>query len=292
MALRNTTEILDEIRTNYQRYLKSFAMDLVVVLVAVAYIFYQMITLKPTELNPFVLIAQAFIGIVCGVIIKQALGENGFSRGYNSNVWAEEEEKYNDACNTANQYMDRVDNFYQYEEIEKRKNYRRQKLQGARLKYDQWFDGDGNYIGTKEMFDKLDLKQKIIVKRCITVKIFVLNLFSQYEVTTDQDTHRETTDKIQRGKNIARNTVSATLIAIIGVYFVPMINNWSWASFISASMQVTLWVLFGVLQLYTNYNFVVQDRVAVLRKKKEIIKRFTCECDKGMYLHSPYDSVE
>ena len=55
-------------------------------------------------------------------------------------------------------------------------------------------------------------------------------------------------------------------------------------------MQVTLWVLFGILQLYTNYNFVVQDLVAVLRKKKEEIKRFITNCDKGMYKLSPYDT--
>ena len=38
--------------------------------------------------------------------------------------------------------MERVDNFYQCEEIEKKKNYRRQHLQEIRLKYDNWFDKD------------------------------------------------------------------------------------------------------------------------------------------------------
>ena len=88
---------------------------------------------------------------------------------------------------------------------------------------------------------------------------------------------------------MAKNTISATLIAIIGVYFVPLLNSWSWASFISATMQVTLWVLFGIIQLYTNYNFIVQDKVALLRTKKECIRRFTTGCEKGLYVKSPYD---
>lgn len=285
-------ELIDEIRNNYGKYLKTFAMDLIVVLIAIAYIFYQMVTLEPNEINPIVLIAQAFIGIVCGVAIKQALGENGFSKGYNSKYWVDEEDKYNDACNTANPYMERVDNFYLYEEIEKKKNYRLQHLQGARLKYDQWFDIEGNYIGKKEDYNKLDLHQKIVLKKCIKVKIYVLNLFSQYSVASDQDTKRETTDKSQRARNVMKNTLSATFIAIIGVYFVPMLNEWSWASFVSSTMQVAMWVLFGVLQLYTNYNFVVQDKVSLLRKKKEIIKRFTSGCEQGLYTKSPYDLVE
>ena len=279
---------LEELQGLTSKYIKSIAMDFVVVIVAIAYIFYQMVTLEPTELNPLVLIAQAIMGIICGVVIKQALGENGFSRGYNSKIWVEEEQKYNDACNTANPYMERVDNYYQCEEIEKKRNYRRTKLQGIRLKYDEWFDGMGNYIGTIDNYNKLDGKQKRVLNKCIKVKVYPLNLFSQYSISSDQDTKQEVTDRIQRGRNIAKNTISATLIAIIGVYFVPLLNHWSWASFISATMQVALWVLFGIIQLYANYNFVVQDRVSVLRTKKENIKRFTVGCENGLYLISPH----
>ena len=85
-------EKVEEFKANPVRYLKSFAMDLVVVIVAVAYVFYQMVNLEPTNTNPIVLIAKAFISIVCGVVIKAALGENGFSKGYNSDKWASEEE--------------------------------------------------------------------------------------------------------------------------------------------------------------------------------------------------------
>lgn len=287
---------LEDIQSFTSRYIKSIAMDFVVVLVAFAYIFYQMITLKTTELNPLVLLAQGIMGIICGVVIKQALGENGFSRGYNSKFWLEEENKYNDACNTANPYMERVDNFYQYEEIEKKKNYRRQHLQEIRLKYDNWFDKDGNYIGKslKELKTEktLDRKQLRVLAKCIKVKIYPLNLFSQYAISTEQDTKKEITDKEKRARNITQNTIMATLVAIIGVYFIPQITGWNWANFISATMQVALWVMFGIIQLYTNYNFVVQDKVATLRRKKEIIRRFTSGCEKGLYIKGPYDTQD
>lgn len=284
-------EKLEELQNFTLRYIKTIAMDLVVILVALAYIFYQMITLKPTELNPLVLLAQGVMGIICGVVIKQALGENGFAKGYTSKHWNEEEEKYNDACTKAVPYMDRADNFYEFEKIEKKKNYRRQHLQEVRLRYDSWFDKDGNYIGSDDAFNKLDRKQKRVVRKCIKVKIYPLNLFGQYTISTDQDTKKEPTVKAQRIKNTTSNTVTATIIAIIGVYFIPQITGWNWASFISATMQVSMWVLFGILQLYTNYNFVVQDLVSVLRKKKEEIKRFIAGCEKGLYQHSPYDDV-
>lgn len=285
-------EKLEEIQGVASRYIKTIAMDLVVVLVAIAYVFYQMVTLEVTELNPLVLLAEAAVGIIAGVVIKQSLGENGFSRGYNSTIWAEEEDKYNAACNTANPYMERVDNFYMYEEIDKKKNYRRQHLQEIRLKYDMWFDKEGNYIGNDEEYAKLDRKQKRVLNKCIKVKIYPLNLFSQYTISTEQDTKKEITDKEKRTKNIMQNTIAATLIAVIGVYFIPQVKGWNWGSFISSTMQVALWIMFGIIQLYTNYNYVVQDKVAILRKKKETIRRFTSGCEKGLYLYSPYDTIE
>ena len=274
------------------KYIKTIAMDFVVVLVSVAYVFYQMITFEPTGLNPWVLLAQAVVGIICGVTIKQSLGENGFSRGYNSDTWGKEEDKYNEACDIALPYMDKVDNFYQYEEIEKKKNYRRQHLQEVRLKYSMWFDNDGNYIGTKEELDKLDRKQKRVLRKCVRVKIYPLNLFGQYTISTDSDTRKEITDKDKRAQNIAQNTLFASLIAMVGVYLVPQLNGWNWASFIASTLQVALWIMFGFVQLYTNYNFIVQDKVALLRRKKETIQRFIKGAEKGLYDKSPYDDEE
>lgn len=279
-----------ELKENPFRYIRGLAMDIVVVVVGLAYVLYQMVTLETTQLNPLVLIAEAFMGIVCGVVIKQALGENGFSKGYNSQYWQDEEAKYNESCNKAIPYMERVDNYYISEEIEKRRNYRREHLQGARLKYSNWFDFDGNYIGDEETFNKLTRRQKRVIKRCVRVKIYIPNLFSEYETSSEQYTHKEITDKRRKARNMTKNTLTATIIAVIGVYFVP-IANWNVASLITSTMQVALWVLFGVLQLYDNYSFVINDKTALLRKKKEGISKFVTGCEKNQYLTNPYDKI-
>ena len=278
----------DTIREFTGKYLKTIAMDLIVVIVAIAYVFYQMVSFEETKLNPLVLFAQAIMGIICGIIIKISLGENGFSKGYNSPVWIEEEQKYNEACDNSSDYIDeRLENYYLCKEIEKKELFRRKNLQAARLKYSHWFNDDGDFIGTKEEIKKLKLYQKFVLNRCVRVKVYPLNLFSEYANTSEQDTKKEATDKTQRAKNVAKNSVSAVIIAIIGVYFIPLFN-WNWASLIASTMQVALWVMFGILQLYTNYNFIVRDRVAILRKKKEEMIIFVKNCDKGMYRENPY----
>lgn len=281
---------IKELIQNNSRYIKSALMDIVVAVVGVAYVLYKMITLEPADLNPIVLIAEAFIGIICGVVIKQALGENGFSKGYNSHFWLEEEQKYNESCNIAIPYIERVDNFYIAEEIEKKRNYRREHLQGARLKYNNWFDFDGNYIGKEEDYKKLTRTQRRILNKCIRVRIFIPNLFSEYATASEQYTHKEITDRRQKTKNMTKNTLSATIVAIIGVYFIP-VAQWNVASLISATMQVALWVIFGILQLYQNYSFVIIDKTALLRKKKQDISKFVTGCKADLYKINPYDKL-
>ena len=285
-------DLKEEMIENTTKYIKSIAMDLMVVLVGLAYVFYQMVTLETTELNPLILITQALVGIIAGVVIKQALGENGFSKGYNSQKWQEEEDKYNETCLLANDYIDeRLDNFYLTIEKEKKANYRRNHLQAVRLKYSNWFDENGNYIATQEQYKTLDFRQKLAIKKCLKVRIYVLNMFSEYSTSIEQDTKKEKTDKSQRLSNMTRNTLSAVLIALAGAYFIPVISGWSWGSFIMATLQVSLWSVFGVIQLYQNYNFVVHERVAILRKKKELILRFKKGCENQQYLHSPYEET-
>lgn len=278
----------EDFKDNPGRYLKSLAMDIAVAVVGVAYIFYQMVKLEPTNVNPITLIASAIISIICGIIIKQALGENGFTKGYNSKEWMEEEAKYNASCNDLIQYLPLVNNYYLYQEAERRANTRRMILQGKRLRYQDWFDKEGNYIGTKEAYKQLDFVQKIAMQKAIRLKVHVLNLFSEYASSYSGAKDKEITDRGQRVRNLSKNTISAILVSVIGVYFVPVLTGWNWATMISSTMSVALWVLFGMMQYYSNYNFVVHDRVNLLKKKKEDMAVFEKGSKEHRYDHPPF----
>ena len=277
-------ELGDKIR----RFWKSGLLNLVTVGIAVAYVLYNEVTLQATNLELWSLLTKAGIGILCGVLIKQGLGENGFTIGYNSAIWGEEMTKYNAACNSANQYMDRVENFYYAQEIEKRIDYRRKLLMGARLRYVDFFDEEENFIG-EEMMAKITRWQRRVVRKCVKVKIYNLNLFSEYSKDTASATKRETGDKQQRVKMLGKNSVSQTLFAIAGAYFVPVMDGWNWGSFIFATLQVVWWCGAGVMQSYNNYNYIIIDKVNKLKTKKELIQKFIFGCDKGLYIENPYE---
>ena len=277
--------------SKFKRDLKTAGIAIVGVLTGLVYIFYQMLKIEPTFLNPFVLVSTAILSIICSLVIKQVVGECGFIKAYSSDTWLDEEEKYNQSCAGAIDNMDLVDNFYAQEEIDKRRQYRRTALQGVRLRYVDWFDANGNYIGTDEKYDKLTRQQKRVVRKCIKVKIHILNLFSEYEISMESYERKERTDSSQRRKSLGKNARSAILISSLGVYFTFNFTNFSWGSFWASMIQVILWIALGLMQAVTNYYFVTKDRVSILRRKKELIQKFINGCKENKYNQNPYDTA-
>ena len=280
-----------EIGNKIRKFWKNGMLSLAVIAISLAYVFYNEVTIERTELVLWQVLAKAIIGILCGVLIKQGIGENGFTIGYNSKLWEGEMGKYNESCNMANKYMDRVENFYYSQEIEKRTEYRRAMLMNARLRYSDFFDDQENFIG-EDKIKKLTREQRRIVNKCIRVKIYNLNLFSEYSRETASATKKETGDSTQRFKMFGKNSLSQTLVAIAGAYFVPVMDGWNWAKFIWATLQVAMWATTGIMQAYYNYNYIIVDKVNKLKTKKELIQKFVYGCDKGMYQFNPYKERE
>lgn len=284
-------------------FIKGNFINFIIVLTSLAYIFYNMVVIKRTDLTIEECLAKAGIGVIVGFMIKQGLGENGFNYGYRSQIWIDSLEKYSKNCNMANPYIERVDNFYAWETQEKKKNYRRANLMSVRLRYDWFFDEKGFYKENVKILTKkekmqglpgyyLDRKQKRVLKRCIKIKVYNLNLFNEYESQLGADTRKEKTDKDQRSKMFGKNSATQITTAIIGAYFIPLLTGWDWAAFITATIEVCIWISCGIAQLYTNYNYVVIEKTNKLTRKVELIVKFTRGCEQGKYLTDPYEEEE
>lgn len=282
----------DEKNKKVYDFIKGNLINAVVIAVGLIYIFFGLVKIERTQLSPLAVIAQAGIGIICGFVIKQAMGENGFNKGYRSAIWQDSLNKYSIACNSSQDYIERVDNFYLYEEIRKKKNYRRMNLQAYQMRYSDFFDKDGYFINDEEKMRKLTRKQLKVLNKCIKVKIYHLNLFSEYSNEIENDTKREKTDKDQRMKMLSKNSLVAIFSATAGAYFTASIQGFNLGNMIFATIQVLLWIAAGIIQLYTNYNYVVVEKTSKLAQKVETIVRFKKDCENGKYLNDPYEMEE
>ena len=292
----NLREKADGVVSSFKQNAKTILTDVVVVFLALFYVFYNTIKFKLTDLNPWILLIQSVMAIIVGIMIKQALGENGFDRGYRNEIWINARTRYEKKADFALPYIDRVDDFYERQKIEKTLKNRKTRLSGYRMKYDTFFDANGDYIEheiwsprQKKRYLKthkelpsdvvvLDIRQRICLFKCVRLKIYVKNIFSEYETGLTVDERKEKTDKMQRAYNLRKNTFKSVAFALSGVYVVASFA-WNIGALIVAIFQVVGFIVVGLLDALSNYYYVTTEKVAILRDKESDIAKFLIEIE-------------
>ena len=285
--------------TQIKHKIKSFAIDIVIILVSIAFIFYGNLVFESKPFNPMEDLMDGILTIVVGLTIKLALAEQGMIKGYDSETYVEENKKYNQSCIDSLDYIEFADDFTQEMIVDRKANYRKTKLQGVRLKYRDFFTESGEIIDivitkkTKRTSDKsyqkldnefvLDRKQRKALDKCYKVSPRVMNLYSEYTNDNTNVNDKETTDTKRRQSVVLRNVVGTIGLSLLGVYFAVKLGEWNWGEFILSCIQVCGFVAGGITQLYGNINYICRDKVAILREKSRRLSVFINKCKKGTY---------
>lgn len=285
-------EKTDEFAANIKKNITSILLDVGIVGISVIYVFYNILDFHKTETDPWRLLMKGLVGIFVGVGLKWMLGEKGLLKGHNDDHFTKPKESFDDRADKAVPYIDEFDKFAEKERIEKVLRNRKIHLNNYHMKYETFFDENGDYIEheiwskhkskrylkTHEELPKnvivLDLEQRLCLRRCLRLKIYISNVFSDYGDTVTQDEKPERTEHDVRRKNTRSNFISAVIFAMIGVYFVPDILNFSWAAIIWSIFQVVMWLIFGIINFYQNFTFVIIDEVKIIGKKDKLLTKF------------------
>lgn len=279
--------------------IKTLLADFVIAILGLSYIFYRMLTLESRNLSPIDMLVDGLFAIVVGVAIKQTYSEKGIIKGYETDEYKTEDEKHNNACNDSIEFIEYYDEYEEETIQERKKKYRLSQLQSARLKYNDFFESDGeikdvvihNY-DKKHPINKADLKpyefvldkyQRKVLNRCYKVKINVLNLFSEYRKNNDNFSDKETTDKQQREKTLSKNILSAIAFTLAGLYFAPKLVEFDLGAIIMASVQVMGFIATGIAQMFENINYIKVDKVNILKEKTKRLSIFINNCRNGKY---------
>lgn len=285
--------------TKIKHKIKSFAIDIVIVLVSIAFVFYGNLIFESKPFEPMEDLMDGIFTMIVGLTIKLALAEQGMIKGYDSETYINENEKYNTNCEESLNYIEYVDKFNDDIVVERKANYRKARLQGVRLKYCDFFTESGEIIDivitkkNKKTCDKsyqkqdnefvLDFKQRKALDKCYKVSPKVMNLYSEYSNDTTNVNDKDISDTKRRESVFARNIAGTIGISMLGVYFAVKLGEWNWGEFILSCIQVCGFVAGGITQLYGNINYICRTKVAVLREKSRRLSAFVNKCKKGTY---------
>lgn len=292
-------EKTDDFVISLKKNITSILLDIGIIGVAVAYVFYNILEFHKTDLDPWRLLMKGLVGVFVGVGLKWMLGEKGIIKGHNNEQFTRPKEHFDNRTEKAVPYIDKYDAFEEKERTEKIYRNRKIHLNNYKMKYETFFDENGDYIEheiwTPRQRDKwlkqtkksvidfgeehedvivLDLRQRLCLRKCIKLQIFVPNVFDDYGNSITDDEKPQKTERDIRKQNTRNNFVSAVVFALIGVYFIPDIMNFTVAGIIWSIFQVFMWLAFGIINFYKNYTFVVIDEVKYIGKKDKLLTKF------------------
>ena len=292
-------EKTDEFVISLKKNITSILLDVGIIGVAIAYVFYNILEFHKTDLDPWRLLMKGLVGIFVGVGLKWMLGEKGIIKGHNNEQFTRPKEHFDNRTEKAVPYIDKYDAFEEKERTEKIYRNRKIHLNNYKMKYETFFDENGDYIEheiwTPQQRNKwlkqtkksvidfgeehedvivLDLRQRLVLRKCIKLQIFVPNVFDDYGNSITDDEKPQKTERDIRKQNTRNNFVSAVVFALIGVYFIPDIMNFTVAGIIWSIFQVFMWLAFGIINFYKNYTFVVIDEVKYIGKKDKLLTKF------------------
>lgn len=287
---------LSNIGENVKKNLRNYILTAGLIFVCAAFVLYNILKWDKSTASAGVIISSGVVAFICSVIIKALLGEKGFALGYNDEKWTKPHDKYLVKSNLADPFISDVDSFYEKKKTELKLKLRKTILANARLKYEDFFDNDANFIEHEHMLKYkykkelkknkdfkvaegtfiLDLHQIHAIKRAVKVEIFIPDLFTDYENDLTSYTKKEKSDASVRTKNNSKNIIKGAMVSFVGVYFTATIV------FNVATVFTTLFMLgtflgIGILQLYSNLVYVTFDKVQTLTRKDKLLTEFLIE---------------
>lgn len=292
--MANINSLINDSTSKIKENFKTILMYVGVCLVSLSYPLYSVLGLEPADYSWTIITVKTIVGMVTGILIKMGLGEVGFDKGYKDKLWLNAKESYKKKADKCTPYTDKLDDFQEKQiklRLEKR---RRTFLQHNRIKYNDFFDENGDYINrtiyTKKQFIRLvekvgktasdyvilDKHQQKALKRALDIIVLKRELLNEYDEFNIEDDRADETENQHRTRSLGKNLLSIAATTFVGTFFTVSFI-WDNASFFMAVFQVCSWLAFGILQLYNNYQFVTNERAKGLKKKENDLDIFLIE---------------
>lgn len=256
----------------------------IVAFVCIIYILTSYLTIDKTGKSIERIIADGSIALFLGLFINTMLGLQGMMLGDRDERVRVTAEEHCGIVLRISPYIDRLDEWCR---LENAKNYILQRtkiLARAGLKYDDCFDKDGvakSWEPDKERLKgltrKSERKKVKAYKEAVNLKLTALSAGDLTgEGGRDEDPYYFGRTKTQYETQTGiKELVSKLGTAVIfGYYGVKLVEEFSYANLIWMGLQVATFLITGVIKLYKDYNYVINEFRGRIVKKTDNLQKF------------------
>ena len=255
-----------------------------VVFVCIVYVATAFITIGKTGKTISQIIADGFIAFLLGFSINRILDLQGIINGERDERYLASVKLHGETILKVSKYIDRLEGWCEIQNAINLKVQRTRILAQEGMKYDDYFDEQGNAKGYQYTQQKLPRAlQKIenakisCYRKAVKLKLTPLStgeLTSEGSKANDQYNFGRTKEQYERQASVS-DIVSKVLISVvIGYYGVTFVQDFNYANLIWNCLQVAMFICIGAIKMRQSYSFITGEYRGRIIKKINNLEMF------------------
>ncbi len=252
-----------------------------VVMISLIYIVSSLILISKTGRGVYEIVCTGFISLIVGSLINSSFRSIGFRRGEEDERTVSTTELHARAVDEITPYIDLLEEYCAVENKLAQKRIRAKILAFAGLKYEECFDENGvarELILTQGKEKRKDnKKKKKAYKKALHLRFKEL---LPSGLTSDGGNFNNPFDfgrskrEYNKSKNATDVFVRVIMAVIFGYFGVTLVSEINVATIIWNSLQIIMYVVSGIVTMYSTYTWIVDDYRQGIVKKIDYLERF------------------
>jgi hypothetical protein len=259
-------------------------------LVVVGYILTAVFSLSETGRSVYEIIVNSFVIFVLGVLLANTMGHQGLNEGEKDESVKLTRSQHSQALNDTQPFWYEATDFCKLKNAQALRQERERILNFATLRYYDYFDHDGRFIG--QFISIPDNELKDFITRQNKAIQSALDLKITHITPTDLITESvKPNDPLARGRSKSQYLVDSNIKDVIGKVATAIFGGVYTASFIGADLgevayRIVIAIIllaFGVVKYYSNYRFMVGENKERMVMATHWLKEFETLHNKGTF---------
>lgn len=259
------------------------------VLVVVGYILTAVFILSDTGKTVTQIIVDSFIIFVLGVLLSNTMGHQGLNDGDMNESVIEAKSNHTLMLNETQQYWYDSPKFCEFKNKTALKHERERILNFATLRYNDYFDDEGRFIG--KLIEKSTTMPKFVEKQNKAIQKAIALEITQITPSDLITENAKPNDPLARGRSKQQYMVQSNVRDIFGKVATGIFGGVYTAQFIGADLgeiayRIVIAIIllaFGVVRYYANFRFVIGENKERTIMATHWLKEFKTMSEQGKF---------
>lgn len=258
--------------------------------IAMVFVAMGLITISKTGRSVSEIVIESALGFIVGLLIDSILGLQGLSNGKRNDLFLETRTLHGETVDGISPHIHELDSWCAKKNSEALKLQRTRILAAEEMKYDDYFDqnGQGKGFSAPKANNKYEEKKYKRMERAYAKALKLrLTQLSAAALTSDsvrpEDPHYlgESENEYKRHA-IAEDAIKKAGVALIfGYYTVEQLISFSPAALIWRLLQVSVYIVTGVTKMISSQNFIINDYRQQIIRKVNYLLMFKNDIERG-----------